>query len=191
MIDVDELLARMTIEEKCAQLAGVWFAEVATDLVPDDEKLANVLEHGIGQISRISAQTGEEPEITAEFANRIQRHLVEDTRLGIPAIVSEEAAGGFCARRATQFPHGTGLAASWDPELAEQVGDVIGRQVRAVGGRMTLSPVVDVARDPRWGRVEETYGEDPELSSRTAVAYVRGVQSQGVHATLKHFLGYG
>jgi beta-glucosidase len=188
---VDELLAQMTVEEKCAQLAGVWFAEVATDLVPDDEKLATVLEHGIGQISRISAQTGEEPEVTAEFANRIQRHLVEETRLGIPAIVHEESTGGFCARRATQFPHGTGLAATWDPELAEEVATVIGRQLRSVGARLTLAPVVDVARDPRWGRVEETYGEDPELASRFAVAYVRGVQSQGVVSALKHFVGHG
>jgi beta-glucosidase len=189
--DVDELLERMSVEEKCAQLGGVWFAEVATDLVPDPEKLATVLEHGIGHISRISAQTGEEPERTAAFANRIQRHLVEETRLGIPAIVSEESTGGFCARRATQFPHGTGLAATWDPALAEEVATVIGRQLRAVGARMTLAPVVDIARDPRWGRVEETYGEDPELASRMAVAYVRGVQSQGVSATLKHWVGHG
>ena len=191
MTDVDELLAQMTVEEKCAQLAGVWFAELATDEELDAEKLSTVLADGIGQISRISAQTGLGPDRTADLANGIQRHLVEQTRLGIPAIVHEESTGGFCARQATQFPHGTGLAAAWDPELVEEVGRVIGRQLRAVGARLTLAPVVDVARDPRWGRVEETYGEDPELTSRMAVAYVRGVQSQGVSCTLKHYVGYG
>jgi beta-glucosidase len=189
--DVDELLATMTVDEKCAQLAGVWFAELATDHVPDPAKLDTLLANGIGQVSRVSAQTGAAPADTAEMANQIQRHLVEQTRLGIPAIVHEESTGGFCARQATQFPHGTGLAATWDPELAEEVATVIGRQLRAVGARMTLAPVVDVARDPRWGRVEETYGEDPELASRFAVAYVRGVQSQGVLSAVKHFVGHG
>lgn len=192
MTDVDALLARMTLEEKVAQLAAVWMAELADErLEIDDRKLAAALAHGIGHVSRISAQTGAGPERTAELANRIQRHLVEETRLGIPAIVHEESTGGFCARQATQFPHGPGLAASWDPDLVESVATVIGRQLRAVGARVTLAPVVDVARDPRWGRVEETYGEDPELASRMAVAYVRGIQSQGVHATLKHFVGHG
>ena len=191
MVDVDELLSQMTVEEKCAQLAGVWFAELATDHLPDPAKLESVLTHGIGQVSRVSAQTGAAPVDTAAMANQIQRHLVEQTRLGIPAIVHEESTGGFCARQATQFPHGTGLAATWDPELAEEVAAVIGRQLRAVGARMTLAPVVDVARDPRWGRVEETYGEDPELASRMAVAYVRGVQSQGVISAVKHFVGHG
>ena len=191
MTDVDELLARMTIEEKCAQLAGVWFAELATDHVLDPAKLDTVLTRGIGQVARVSAQTGAAPADTAEMANQIQRHLVEQTRLGIPAIVHEESTGGFCARQATQFPHGPGLAATWDPGLAEEVATVIGRQLRAVGARMTLAPVVDVARDPRWGRVEETYGEDPELASRMAVAYVRGVQSQGVLCAVKHFVGHG
>jgi beta-glucosidase-like glycosyl hydrolase len=192
MTDVDELLGHMTLEEKCAQLAGVWLYEIVDEMFElDPAKMAGVLSHGIGHISRISSQTGAPPERTADLANRIQRHLVEETRLGIPAIVHEESTGGFCARQATQFPHGPGLAASWDPELVEEVAEVIGRQLRAVGARVTLAPVVDIARDPRWGRVEETFGEDPELASRTAVAYVRGVQSQGVQATLKHWVGHG
>ncbi|MET0914541.1 MAG: glycoside hydrolase family 3 N-terminal domain-containing protein [Acidimicrobiales bacterium] len=191
MIDVDELLSRMTVEEKCAQLAGVWFAELATDNQLDATKMGDALTHGIGQISRIAAQTGLGPEDTATLTNGIQRHLVEETRLGIPAVVHEESTGGFCAREATQFPHGTGLSATWDPDLAREVAEVIGRQLRAVGARLTLAPVVDIARDPRWGRVEETYGEDPELASRFGVAYVRGVQSQGVACTLKHYVGYG
>ena len=91
---------------------------------------------------------------------------------------------------ATNFPQAIGLASTWDPALVEQVAVVIGRQVHAVGGRLALSPVLDVAHDPRWGRLEETYGEDPELVSRMGVAYVRGVQSQGVDCCGKHFLGH-
>ena len=106
-------------------------------------------------------------------------------------MIHEESTGGFCAREATQFPQGINLAATWDPELVERVAAVIGRQLRAVGARLTLAPVLDIARDARWGRLEETYGEDPELASRMGVAYVRGVQAQGVVATAKHFLGYG
>ena len=191
MIDVDELLARMTIEEKCAQLAGVWFAELATDHVPDPAKLDTVLVHGIGQVSRVSAQTGAAPSDTAEMANQIQRHLVEQTRLGIPAIVHEESTGGFCARQATQFPHGTGLAATWDPKLAEEVATVIGRQLRAVGARMTLAPVVDVARDPRWGASRR-----PTARTRSWPAGWRwrtsGVCSPRVSlSAVKHFVGHG
>lgn len=191
MRDVDELLARMTLEEKCAQLRGVWFSSLATDLHPDPVKMAARLAHGAGHVTRISAETGLEPARTAECANALQRFLVEETRLGIPAIIHEEAVGGFCARRATQFPQGIGLASTWDPDLVEEVAGVIGHQMRSVGARLALSPVVDVARDPRWGRLEETYGEDPELSSRMAVAYVRGLQATGVGATLKHFVAYG
>ena len=106
-------------------------------------------------------------------------------------MIHEESTGGFCARQATQFPQGINLASTWDPALVEQVATVIGRQLRAVGARLTLAPVLDIARDARWGRLEETYGEDPELASRMGVGYVRGVQSQGVVATAKHFLGYG
>src|SRR5215211_2541272 len=158
-------MARMSLEQKCAQLGGAWFSELVTDGVPDPERMSGVLAHGIGQITRISAETGLGPDRTPELANRIQRYLVEDTALGIPAIIHEEAVGGLCARGATQFPHGVSLAATWDPDLIEAVSTVIGRQMRAVGARLALSPVLDIARDARWGRVEETYGEDPELSS--------------------------
>ncbi len=127
--------------------------------------------------------------------NRIQRWLAENTRLGIPAIVHEESTAGFTARDATQFPQAIGLAATWEPGLVEAMGDVIREQMLAVGARHTLAPVLDVTRDPRWGRTEETYGECPYLASRLGVAYVRGVQgrdlSNGVVATGKHFLGYG
>jgi len=189
--DVDELMARMMIEEKCAQLGCVWFSALMVDGEFAPDRLEIAARDGMGQIGRIASESGAEPEKVAELGNRVQRFLVEETRLGIPAVIHEESTGGFCARGATQFPHGISLAATWDPELVERVAEVIGRQLRSVGARMTLAPVVDVARDPRWGRVEETYGEDPELASRTGVGYVRGVQSQGVVAAVKHFLGYG
>jgi beta-glucosidase len=188
---VDDLLARMTLEEKCAQLGGAWFSRLLADGELDDQRLQERLGSGIGQITRIAAESGQGPDRTAAWANEIQRFLVERTRLGIPAIIHEEAVAGFCARGATQFPQAIGLASTWDPELVEQVAATAGRQMRAVGARLALSPVLDVARDPRWGRLEETYGEDPELVSRMGVAYVHGIQGAGVVATAKHFLGYG
>ena len=147
MTDVDELMTRMTIEEKCAQLGCVWFSA----LMANGKFAPNRLElcaNGIGQIARIASESSSEPKPLAELSNRIQRFLVEETRLGIPAVIHEESTGGFCARKATQFPHGISLAATWDPELVERVAEAIGRQLRAVGARMTLAPVVDIARDP-------------------------------------------
>jgi beta-glucosidase len=192
---VEDLLGRMTVAEKIAQLGGVW----STALVEDDafsrRRARDLLAHGTGQITRIGAATALRPRESAEFTNAIQRYLLEETRLGIPAIVHEESTGGLTARDADQFPHGIALASTWDPALVREVGDVIRRQMLAVGARQTLAPVLDVARDPRWGRVEETYGEDPYLAGRIGVAYVRGVQgddpTRGVAATGKHFLGYG
>jgi beta-glucosidase len=189
--DIDELMTRMTVEEKCAQLGCMWFSGllVEGDLALD--RLALAAADGIGQVGRIAIEAGAGPERVAELGNRVQRYFVEETRLGIPAVIHEESTGGFCARQATQFPQGINLASTWNPALVERVAEVIGRQMRAVGARLTLAPVLDIARDARWGRLEETYGEDPELTSRMGVGYVRGIQSQGVAATAKHFLGYG
>jgi beta-glucosidase len=126
--------------------------------------------------------------------NAIQQIAVERTRLGIPVIVHEESTGGFCHRDAAVFPQGIGLAATWHPALVHRVAEVIREQMLAVGARHALAPVLDIARDPRWGRVEESYGEDPVLVGTIGVAYIRGLQSddlrQGVAATGKHFLGY-
>jgi len=126
--------------------------------------------------------------------NAIQQIAVKQTRLGIPVMVHEESTGGFCHRDATVFPQGLGLAATWDPALVKQVAEVIRTQMMAVGARHALAPVLDVARDPRWGRVAETYGEEPVLSGIIGTAYVRGLQGddlrEGVAATGKHFLGY-
>ena len=191
MTDIDELMTRMTLEEKCAQLGCTWFSGLLVEGELALNRLALAAADGIGQVGRIAIESGVGPERVAELGNQVQRYFVEDTRLGIPAVIHEESTGGFCAREATQFPQGINLAATWDPELVERVAAVIGRQLRAVGARLTLAPVLDIARDARWGRLEETYGEDPELASRMGVAYVRGVQAQGVVATAKHFLGYG
>jgi beta-glucosidase len=134
------------------------------------------------------------PRESATLANRIQRHRIEETRLGVPALIHEESTAGFTARDADQFPQAIGLASTWDPDLVERAARVIRTQMLAVGARQTLAPVLDVGRDPRWGRTEETYGEDPYLAARMGVAYVRGIQGddlrEGVAATGKHFLAY-
>jgi len=184
-------MSDMTLEEKCAQLGCVWFSGLLVDDQLALDRLALAAAHGIGQVGRIAIEAGAGPERVAELGNEVQRYFVEETRLGIPAVIHEESTGGFCAREATQFPQGINLASTWDPALVEEIATVIGRQMRAVGARLTLAPVLDIARDARWGRLEETYGEDPELASRIGVGYVRGVQAQGVVATAKHFLAYG
>ena len=192
---VGDLLGRMTLDEKLAQLGCVWSTQLVEDDAFSEARARELLENGTGHITRIGSSTGLRPAESAAFMNRIQRWLAENTRLGIPAIVHEESTAGFTARDATQFPQAIGLAATWEPALVEAMGEVIREQMLAVGARHTLAPVLDVTRDPRWGRTEETYGECPYLASRLGVAYVRGVQgrdlSNGVVATGKHFLGYG
>jgi beta-xylosidase len=191
----EDLLGRMSLDEKLAQLGCAWSTELVEDEAFSERRARERLGHGIGQITRIGAATGLRPAESAAFANRIQRFLREETRLGIPALVHEESTAGFCARDADAFPQAIGLAATFDPAAVERMGRVIREQMRAVGARLTLAPVLDVARDPRWGRTEETYGECPYLAARLGVAYVRGVQgddlTRGVAATGKHFLGYG
>ena len=191
---LDDLLGRMNLDEKLAQIGSVWLTDLVRGDEFDPEFVASQLEFGIGHVTRIGATTGLRPEASAKLMNAIQRVVVNRTRLGIPAMVHEEGVGGYCGRDATQFPQAIGLASTWDEELIERIGDVIRRQMRAVGARHTLSPVLDVARDARWGRVEETYGEDPYLAGCIGAAYVRGVQTSDLHngviCTGKHFLGY-
>jgi beta-glucosidase len=192
---VEDLLGRMSLDEKLAQLGCVWSTRLADGEGFSRERARELLAHGIGQVTRIAGATGLRPAECAAFANAIQRFLVEETRLGIPALVHEESCAGFTARGATQFPQAIGLAASFDPALVERVAGVIREQMLAVGARLALAPVLDVARDPRWGRCEETFGESPYLVGRSGVAYVRGLQGDdlaaGVAATAKHFVGYG
>jgi beta-glucosidase len=126
---------------------------------------------GIGQITRIGGASSLAPADSARLANTIQRFLVEETRLGIPAIVHEETCSGYMARGATCFPQIIGVASTWDPDLVEAMGGVIRTQMRAVGAHQALAPVLDVTRDPRWGRTEETFGEDPYLVGRMGWAF--------------------
>jgi beta-glucosidase len=191
---VADLIGQMMLAEKLAQLGGVWVTQLVRDDRFDAVAANALIADGIGQVTRIGASTGLRPVASAELMNEIQRFAVDHTRLGVPILLHEESTGGFCARDATVFPQGIGLASTWDPELVAEIADVIRRQLVAVGARQTLAPVLDVARDPRWGRVEETYGEDPVLAGTMGVAYVKGLQTDdwrdGVLATAKHFLGY-
>ena len=154
-----------------------------------------MLADGLGQVTRISGASSLDATQAAVLANEIQSHLVEHTRLGIPAIVHEEICAGLTAREATVFPQAIGVAATFRPEHNQAITDAIRRQMRASGAHQGLSPVLDICRDPRWGRLEETYGEDPFLVGQMGVAYVRGLQGddlgEGVAATAKHFVGYG
>jgi beta-glucosidase len=192
---VNDLLERMELDEKLAQLGAVEFPNLITGERFDPEAALAVVPHGIGQVTRIGATTGLEPQQSAELFNQIQHLVVERTRLGIPLMVHEESLAGYCARGATVFPQALALASSWDPALICDVADCVRRQLLAVGARHSLAPVLDVARDPRWGRLEETYGEDPVLAGVLGTAYVRGMQTDdltaGVLATGKHFLAHG
>ncbi len=192
---VADLLGRMDLSEKIAQLGATQLRAITRHSAFDPQRAAEAIPKGIGHITRIAASTVLGPTELARFANEAQRWLIEHTRLGIPAIVHEESCAGFTAKGATQFPQAIGLASTWNPDLVEQAARVIREQMLAVGARQTLAPVLDIVRDGRWGRVEETYGEDPYLAARMGVGYVRGIQgenlTEGVMATGKHFLGYG
>ncbi len=189
-----QLVSQMTIEEKLAQLGSHWVHELQTKGNLDQSKIKARLKHGIGQITRIGGASTLRPFEAARAANTLQKFLKEETRLGIPAIVHEECCVGLMSAGSTVFPQIIGLASTFKPELAEQMTTAIRKQMRAVGAHQGLAPVLDVARDPRWGRIEETFGEDPTLVSRFGVAYIRGLQSddlsQGVMATGKHFVGH-
>jgi beta-glucosidase len=192
---VKALLSKMTLEEKVAQLSGIF----ATPLLENGRfapaKAGEIMKYGIGHISAPAMTSNLPLEEVAALVNDIQRHLREHTRLGIPAIVHEECLNGFRSRGATIFPQNIGLASTWEPELVGRITTVIRRQMRAAGMHQGLAPVLDVARDPRWGRVEETFGEDPFLVSRMGVAYIKGLQGddikRGIVATTKHFAGHG
>jgi beta-glucosidase len=191
----EDLLAQMTLDEKIAQLGSFWIYQVLDGESLSKEKAAQLMSQGIGHVTRLAGASNLHPNQLAVLANEIQRYLIENTRLGIPAVIHEECCSGYMARGATVFPQAIGVASTWEPELVEAMGDVIRRQMRAVGTHHALAPVLDIARDPRWGRVEETFGEDPYLTAKLGTAYIKGIQgsdlAQGVAATGKHFVGYG
>ncbi|MBK8027565.1 MAG: glycoside hydrolase family 3 C-terminal domain-containing protein [Chloroflexi bacterium] len=190
-----DLVGRMTLDEKLAQIASRWAYELVDDVTFSAKKARGLIADGIGHITRVGGSTNVTPKQSAEVNNAIQAFLKEHTRLAIPAVIHEECCSGYMARGATVFPQAIGVASTWEPELVQAMGDVIRRQMRSVGGHHALAPVLDVARDARWGRVEETFGEDPYLIAQMGCAYVRGIQGEsladGVVATGKHFVGYG
>ena len=205
---VADLLGRMTLEEKVAQLTTRWttlkpLQDAEGTFVPAGAPA--LLSQGLGQLARPSeiGGTAAGPHVRsarkhAEFTNAVQKWLLENTRLGIPVMFHEEALHGFVAPQATHFPVPLGLGATWNPALVERAMAVAATEARARGCQIVLSPVIDLARDPRWGRIEETYGEDPFLVSEFGIAAVRGYQGRSlplgpgkVFATLKHFAAHG
>jgi len=203
---IDDLLVRMTLEEKIAQMEGTWqnrgnLKDPSQFFVDEKggflaERAAQLLKNGLGQMSRPSEQRG--PRAMAEFTNTVQKWMRENTRLGIPVLFHEECLHGHAALRGTSFPQAIGLASTWDEVLVHDVFSAVAGEVRARGAQECLAPVLDLARDPRWGRTEETYGEDPYLVSRIGVAAIRGFQGDGpgidkshVMATAKHFAVHG
>jgi len=209
-VRVEDLLGRMTLDEKVAQITTIWLQKNALfdeDGVFDPARADTLYPAGIGHFARPQDLRGasspaESPfrdeRQTVTLINAIQRHALEDTRLGIPVLFHEEGLHGYAARGATNFPQAIALASSWDPDLVTEVYTIAAREIRARGVPMVLSPVVDVTRDPRWGRIEETYGEDPYLAGEIGVAAVLGFQGPDlpladgrVFATLKHMTGHG
>lgn len=192
---VSDLLSRMTLEEKVAQLGSIHAHRLLENGQFSREKAQELLRNGIGQITRIAGGVNMKPEKAAEIGNEIQKFLREETRLGIPAMIHEECLSGFTAWGATVFPQAIGMSSTFDPDIIYQVTSAIRKQMRALGAHQGLSPVLDIPRDPRWGRTEETFGEDPYLVSRMASAYIKGLQGEdfesGIIATAKHFPAYG
>jgi len=192
---VENLLSLMTIDEKIAQLSGIWVYEILEGKRFLDDKANVIMKDGIGQITRLGGASNFDPPVSARIANQIQKYLITNTRLGIPAIIHEESCSGYMAKGGTCFPQTIGVASTWDPESVEKMGTVIKEQMRSVGAHQALAPVLDVTRDARWGRVEETFGEDPYLASKMGTSYIKGIQGsdwkQGIMATGKHFVGYG
>jgi beta-glucosidase-like glycosyl hydrolase len=197
-----DLLGRMSIEEKAAQMHALWLylsedgnhRPRLDDFVggSDPQAVKKALGHGLGEISRPLGTHGVEPRQGVRALNRLQKFLCEETRLGVPALSHEECLVGLMARGATLFPSALAYSATWNPELIERAAQAIGREARSVGCHQGLAPVLDVSRDVRWGRTEETLGEDPYLVGVLATRYVRGLQGEkrDMLATLKHYAGH-
>ncbi|WP_419723142.1 glycoside hydrolase family 3 N-terminal domain-containing protein [Sphingobium aromaticiconvertens] len=209
---VDDLVSRMTLEEKVAQITTVWEGKVKifdANLQLDPSKLSSTFPDGLGHFTRPSdakgpvsprVAKGRDPRQTVELVNALQKWATTQTRLGIPILFHEEGLHGYAAIGATSFPQSIAMASSFDTDMLRDVNKVIAREIRSRGVSLVLSPVVDIARDPRWGRIEETYGEDPYLVGEMGVAAVEGLQGEGrsrtlapgrVFATLKHLTGHG
>src|SRR5689334_3070570 len=194
---VADLLGRMTLAEKLAQLGSVWvgaaddgFAPMQHEFSAEEPPLDELLQDGMGQVTRVFGTRPVSPAAGMLALAELQRQIMTTSRLGIPAIAHEECLTGFAAWSATIFPAPLSWGASFDPVLVRDMAAAIGASMRACGVHQGLAPVLDVTRDPRWGRTEETIGEDPYLVGTIGTAYVLGLQASGVDATLKHFAGY-
>jgi beta-xylosidase len=196
---VSDLLGRMTLEEKVGQLYGVWagadpkgdgVAPHQHELVTSDVPWSELIAHGLGHLTRPFGTVPVDPAMGARSLARAQADIVAASRHGIPAIAHDECLSGFMAWGATIYPTALAWGATFDPSLVEIMAAQVGETMRSVGVHQGLAPVLDVTRDYRWGRVEETIGEDPYLVATIGTAYVRGLESAGVVATLKHFVGY-
>lgn len=182
---VKELMKTMTIEEKVAQLCSVGGEHLLEHERFAVEKAEEMLKNGMGQISYILRHL--DPDQGVEIGNEIQRFALERTKAKVPIIIHDECLHGCMAKKSTSFPQSIALASSWDPDMVYEVARIIGKETRARGIHQALSPTINIARDVRHGRVEETYGEDPYLTSLMAVAFIKGLQSEKVIATPKHF----
>ena len=207
---VNDLISRMTLEEKVGQmrctLAWNYYTIKGKDVVPSELFKKDIAEGKIGMLwgtyradpwTQKSLENGLNPELAAKAGNALQKYVMENTRLGIPLFLAEEAPHGHMAIGTTVFPTGFGMAATWNPALIEDIGRVIGQEIRLQGGHISYGPVLDLAREPRWSRVEETMGEDPTLAGELGAAMVKGLGGGNLSkpystiATLKHFIGYG
>ena len=200
----DDLIGRMTVEEKLGQLlcplGWPMYEKADGDVRITDNYRKFIQEQHGGMLwgafradpwTRKTLENGLNPALAVKAFNAFQHYAIDSTRLGIPILLAEEAPHGHMAIGTTVFPTSIGLSATWDPELIRKVGEVIGDELMAVGGTIGYGPVIDLSREPRWSRVEETYGEDVFLTAEMAGALVRGTSSRGVISTLKHFVAYG
>jgi beta-glucosidase len=198
---VEDLLAQMTLEEKTNQLATLYgFGRVLKDELPTPEWKLKVWKDGIGNIDEHLNGVAYHPQARTQYSypyakhveaiNTVQRWFVEETRLGIPVDFTNEGLHGLCHDRATAFPGQINTGSAWDRDLIRRIGHITGREARALGYTNIYSPILDIARDPRWGRTVETYGEDPYLVSALGAEMVKGLQAEGVVSTLKHFAVY-
>ena len=207
---VNDLVSRMTLQEKVGQLrctlAWNYYTIKGKNVEPSELFKKDIAEGQIGMLwgtyradpwTQKSLENGLTPELAAKAGNALQKYVIEHTRLGIPLFLAEEAPHGHMAIGTTVFPTGFGMAATWDPALIEKTGEVIGQEIRLQGGHISYGPVLDLAREPRWSRVEETMGEDPVLAGELGAAMVKGLgggilsKPYSTIATLKHFIGYG
>ncbi len=201
----DDLIGRMSVEEKLGQLlcplGWPMYEKVSDDQVRITDQYRQFIQEQHGGMlwgafradpwTRKTLENGLNPRLAVKAFNAFQHYAIDSTRLGIPILLAEEAPHGHMAIGTTVFPTSIGLSATWDTELIRQVGEVIGDELMAVGGTIGYGPVIDLSREPRWSRVEETYGEDVYLTGEMASALVRGTSSRGVISTLKHFVAYG